>query len=195
MIIQELHNRFPEKSTELLRCIACLDPKNCFSKFDSKMLLHLAAFYPNDFSNIDLLMLKDELGSFISYVQHDERFSTIETLGSLAQKMVETEKHIIFSMVYRLIERALLLPVATATVERVFSAMKLVKTELRNRMGDEWMNDCLVVYIEKEIFQSIDNERILQYFQNMETRQFQLSRLPSSQQDSTSNTCSSRIKN
>ena len=40
-------------------------------------------------------------------------------------------------MVYRLVELALLLPVATASVERVFSAMKAVKTDLRNRMGDE----------------------------------------------------------
>ncbi|XP_042423292.1 zinc finger MYM-type protein 1-like [Zingiber officinale] len=40
-------------------------------------------------------------------------------------------------------ELALVLPVATASVERVFSAMKTVKTDLRNRMGDEWMNDSL----------------------------------------------------
>ncbi|TXG53116.1 hypothetical protein EZV62_022285 [Acer yangbiense] len=31
--------------------------------------------------------------------------------------------------------------IATATVERVFSAINIVKTDLRNRMGDEWLND------------------------------------------------------
>ena len=45
----------------------------------------------------------------------------------------------------------LTLPVATATVERSFSAMKYVKNELRNQIGDQWMNDCLVVYIEKDV--------------------------------------------
>ncbi|XP_042467455.1 uncharacterized protein LOC122050630 [Zingiber officinale] len=40
-------------------------------------------------------------------------------------------------------ELALVLPVATASVEQVFSAMKIVKTDLHNRMGDEWMNDSL----------------------------------------------------
>ncbi|XP_042415049.1 uncharacterized protein LOC122004191 [Zingiber officinale] len=59
------------------------------------------------------------------------------------QKLVETEKHLVFPLVYRMIELALVLPVATASVERVFSAMKTVKTDLRNRMGDEWMNDSL----------------------------------------------------
>ena len=35
------------------------------------------------------------------------------------------------------------------TVERSFSVMKYRKNELRNEMRDQWMNDCLVVYIEK----------------------------------------------
>ena len=35
------------------------------------------------------------------------------------------------------------------TVERRFSVMKYRKNELCNQMRDQWMNDCLVVYIEK----------------------------------------------
>ncbi|XP_042387988.1 zinc finger MYM-type protein 1-like [Zingiber officinale] len=89
-------------------------------------------------------------------------------------KLVETEKHLVFPLVYRMIELALVLPVATASVERVFSAMKTVKTDLRNRMGDEWMNDSLVVYIEKDIFSTIENEQILQHFQQMQSRRIQL---------------------
>jgi hypothetical protein len=46
--------------------------------------------------------------------------------------MVELKRHIVF---YRLIELALVLPVATASVERAFSAMKIIKTELRNKMS------------------------------------------------------------
>ena len=41
-------------------------------------------------------------------------------------------------------------------------------------MGDEWMNDNLIVYVEKNIFNSIDNESIAQYFQNMKSRKEQL---------------------
>ena len=65
---------------------------------------------------------------------------------------------------------ALTLPVATATVERSFSAMKYIKNKLHNRMGDQWMNDCLIVYIEKDVVCNIDNETIIQRFQNMKTR-------------------------
>ena len=49
----------------------------------------------------------------------------------------------------------------TGTVERTFSAMNVVKNRLRNRMGDQWMNDCLVSYIEKDIFTELDNEDII----------------------------------
>ncbi|BBH08941.1 hypothetical protein Prudu_021296 [Prunus dulcis] len=45
---------------------------------------------------------------------------------------------------------ALTLPVATASVERAFSAMNIVKGPLRNRMGDQWLSDSLLVYIEKD---------------------------------------------
>ena len=69
---------------------------------------------------------------------------------------------------------ALTLLVATVTVERSFSAMKYVKNELRNRMGDQRMNDCLVVYIEKDVACSVDNETIMQRFQNMKTCRRQL---------------------
>ena len=36
------------------------------------------------------------------------------------------------------------------------------------------MNDCLVVYIEKDVICSIDNETIMQRFQNMKIRRRQL---------------------
>lgn len=42
--------------------------------------------------------------------------------------------------------------------------MNIVKNHLQNRMGDEWMNDSLVTYIEKDIFDTIANEKIINDF-------------------------------
>ena len=72
-------------------------------------------------------------------------------------------------LVYRLITLALILHVATANVDRVFSAMNIVKNRLRNRIGEEWMSDSLVVYIEKEFSDRVTNEDIMQRFQKMKT--------------------------
>ena len=64
----------------------------------------------------------------------------------------------------------LILLVATATVKRVFLAMNIIKNQLRNQIGDQWMNDCFVTYIEKYIFKAIKCEEIMQRFQNMKNR-------------------------
>ena len=61
----------------------------------------------------------------------------------------------------------LILLVTTATVERVFSTMNIIKNRLHNQIGDQWMNDCFVTYIEKDIFNTIKCEEIMQQFQNM----------------------------
>ena len=65
---------------------------------------------------------------------------------------------------------ALILLVATVTVERAFSTMNIIKNQLRNKIRDQWMNDCLVTYIEKDIFKAIKCEEIMQWFQNMKNR-------------------------
>ncbi|XP_042410010.1 uncharacterized protein LOC121999390 [Zingiber officinale] len=174
LIIQEMNNRFSEVSTELLGCISCLHPRNSFSQFDVHKLINLADFYHENFCGPDYLFLEQQLMRYFYNLRDDPYFSSIDDLEILAQKLVETEKHLVFPLVYRMIELALVLPVATASVERVFSAMKTVKTDLRNRMGDEWMNDSLVVYIEKDIFSTIENEQILQHFQQMQSRRIQL---------------------
>ena len=83
--------------------------------------------------------------------------------------MVETKKDVIYPLVYLLMKLVLTILVVIATIERIFSAMKYVKNQLHNQMGDQQMNDCLVTYIESDVFNNIDNEAIMQRFQNMKT--------------------------
>ena len=115
---------------------ACIDSRDSFSKFDVDKLARIADIYYDDFSFDDRKTIKDQLQTFIIHVRRLEEFKTCYDLASLSKTMVRLERHIVFPLVYRLIELALLLPVATATVERAFSAMKIIKTELRNKMTD-----------------------------------------------------------
>ena len=75
---------------------------------------------------------------------------------------------------YSVIKLVLVLPVVTTTVERAFSVMKIIMNRLHNRIRDAWMNDCLVTYIERDIFNSIDNKLIIQRFQNIKSHRGQL---------------------
>ncbi|CAN6562124.1 unnamed protein product [Malus baccata var. baccata] len=171
---ESLDDRFNEVNTELLICMACLSPKDSFVAFDKPKLLRLAQFYPQDFSDEDRLALEDQLEIYIHYVCSNNDFSQLEGIGDLAKKMVETRMHQVFNYVYLLITLSLVLLVATASVERAFSVMNIVKGPLRNKMGDQWLSDSLLVYIERDIFACIENEAIMLHFQNMKPRRGQL---------------------
>jgi hypothetical protein len=174
MQLTELDDCFTKTSTKLLLCVACLNPSDSFSAFNKEKLICLALFYPSEFFIVDLVVLSDQLDTYIIDRCGGDEFSGIKGIASLVEKMIKTKKNLIFPLVYMLIKLSLLLPVATAVVERVFSATHIVKSRLRNRMGDKWMNDSLVVYIEKDIFDKIDIEAIMKRFQNMKTRREQL---------------------
>ena len=66
----------------------------------------------------------------------------------------------------------LVLPVATATVERVFSGMKIVKTSLRNSMGDQYMSNSLICYVEKEKILKVTNAAVVDRFKKMRDRKY-----------------------
>ena len=107
----------------------------------------------------------------------DDRDFELKSLSELSEKMVETNKYNVYPLVYKLLKLALILPVATASVERVFSAMDFATNNLRSIMGYQWLNDLLVTYIENGLFMLVDDERIMQRFQSMKTRKGTLSPL------------------
>ncbi|KAG4947181.1 hypothetical protein JHK87_043188 [Glycine soja] len=174
-ICVEMDHRFSEGSNIILDCFSCLDPKNSFSKFDVDKLARLADIYHADFSDDDRGTIRDQLETYVLQVRRNASFSTCEDVQSLAMKMVQTEKHLVFPLVYKLIELALILPVSTAS-ERAFSAMKIIKSKLRNKINDVWFNDLMVCYTEREIFKSLDDIDIIRTFTAKKSRKGHLPR-------------------
>ncbi|XP_019252790.1 PREDICTED: uncharacterized protein LOC109231593 [Nicotiana attenuata] len=145
----ELNSRFDVVSSNLLLGMAILNPGNSFANFDKERIMTLAKHYPDEFGELKLRDLSRQLDTFIWHMQHgDPRFSDLKL--------------------------TLILPVATATVERAFSSMKYIKDELRSSIGDAFLNYYLVCYFEKEVFVNISNDAIIDRFQNMKTRRVQL---------------------
>ncbi|XP_019087367.1 PREDICTED: zinc finger MYM-type protein 1-like [Camelina sativa] len=174
MQIQEFNDRFDEVNTELLGCVASLSPIDSFHEFDPLKVMRLSEFYPKDFTSVDRISLEHQLGLYIDNIREDERFANLKSLGDLAHVMVETRKYLSHPQVYQLLKLVLTLPIAIATVERCFSAMNIVKTSLRNRIGDKFLNDCLVSFIEKELFDKVTNDIVMKMFQDMKERRITL---------------------
>ena len=61
MQLQELNNHFLEENTDLLLCMACLNPSDSFVTFDKEKLIRLEKFYPSDFLRIYILTLDSQL--------------------------------------------------------------------------------------------------------------------------------------
>ena len=58
MQLQELNNCFSEANTDLLLCMACLNPSNSFVDFDKEKLIRLSKFYPSNFLKTDISALE-----------------------------------------------------------------------------------------------------------------------------------------
>ena len=67
----------------------------------------------------------------------------------------------------------LILPVATASVERCFSAMNIVMSVQRNKMGEKFMSDVMICYVEKDIFSTM-NDDVIDIFKKIKDRERKL---------------------
>ncbi|KAL4579401.1 hypothetical protein LXL04_015545 [Taraxacum kok-saghyz] len=125
---------------------------------------------------LDRMDILHELSTYPYHMQQDERFANLKSVSDLAKVMVETKMHEFFPLIYRLVKLTLILPVATATVERCFSVMKLVKSNLRNRISDGFLNDCVICAVEREGFSKVTDEDIIKRFSVINPRRFQFQR-------------------
>ncbi|XP_044407247.1 uncharacterized protein [Triticum aestivum] len=171
-LVQELDNRFSETSTNLLVWSAALSPRDSFRDFNLENLMSLAKLYPQDFDSGELRDLDKDLRLYIADVRTDDSFSNIATITELSKKMVQTGRHIVYPLFYRLLKLVIVLPIATATVERCFSAMKLVKTRLCSRLNDDSLSDDLICYVEKEEMKKVTNAQVVEYFMARRNRTY-----------------------
>ncbi|XP_015087083.1 zinc finger MYM-type protein 1-like [Solanum pennellii] len=172
---KQLNNRFDAVSTDLLLGMASLNPVNSFGSFDKGKIMRLAEYYMNEFDSNKLRDLSFQLDSFIVYARgSDERFFNLKGISDLAKVFIKSDLHQTWPLVYLLIKLTLIIPVATASVERAFSSMKYIKNELRHSISDEFLNGCLVCYVERNIFANVSNDAIIYRFQHMKIRRAQL---------------------
>jgi hypothetical protein len=78
----------------------------------------------------------------------------------------------VFPSIYALLTIASILPISTATVERSFSSLRLLKTYLRNRTTEGRLNSLAMMYIYDT--EPIDVDRVIERFASMKNRRLLL---------------------
>ena len=156
---------------ELLRLSSALEPWEALKSFrSSDLCLLVKNFYPQDFTDYDKQVLEKELYHFEHNVVQDPKFKKLKSLSELSQWLVRTRNSEHYKLVYRIVRLVLTLPVFTATIERAFSIMKVVKTNLRNKMENDFLTDSLILYIEKDIASTFNLDSIVDDFENLKER-------------------------
>ncbi|CAM8954214.1 unnamed protein product [Rhodiola kirilowii] len=172
----ELDNKFTESSIEILVLSASFHPRNNFQAFKVEDVLLLASkFYPSDFSEHDMVALNIECGFFALSIPRDPRFANLNSISDVCRLLVEHGKSIFYPMIYRLICLILTLPVSTATTERAFSSMNIIKSTLRNKMNDEFLDDLMVLYVERTFADCISNDAVIAEFEMSGVRRVKFS--------------------
>ncbi|KAK2638154.1 hypothetical protein Ddye_025949 [Dipteronia dyeriana] len=169
--LQELNNRFSEQAVELLIHSTGLEPREGYEAFNIDDICKLVnKFYPHDFTDHEKLQLKMQLQHYEYNVGQHSEFRSLSNLSSLCQWLVKTRRSTIYPLVHRIIVLVLTLPVSTATIEKLFSAMHSVKTRLRNKIEDDFLTNSLIIYIEREIAEKLNIDSIIDDFRYLKER-------------------------
>ncbi|KAK9053851.1 hypothetical protein SSX86_024926 [Deinandra increscens subsp. villosa] len=163
--------RFSEHTMELLSLSASLASKEINVE---DICLLVERYYPGDFTEQERIGLQYQLENLNIEMKNNIRLSGVSNLPDLCKTLVETQKRETYNLVDRVCRLILTLPVSTATTERAFSAMKIFKTRLRNKMSDEYLADSLVIYLEKEIAENFDSNSIIDEFKDLKGRRAEL---------------------
>ena len=168
--------RFSEDATELLMLSSALNPQNASEALRIQDICKLVGkFYAQDFTSEEKESLKMQLKHYEHNVVKGSDFKTLSTISELCQWLVKTNKSATYDLIFRVIVLVLTLPVSTATAERSFSAMNIVKTRLRSKMEDAFLSNTLMVFIEREIAKRISIDAIIEGFENFKERRIPFS--------------------
>ena len=72
-------------------CVTYLNSSDFFSIFNKEKFICLTHFYPDKLSIANLMVLDDQLDSYIIDPRNDDEFSNIEGIAIFVEKMVKTK--------------------------------------------------------------------------------------------------------
>ena len=85
------------------------------------------------------------------------------TMQEIKVKM-ESNYSVIFPEIFKILNNPLVIPVATTSVERSFSQMKMIKTRLRNRLADTTLARLMRIATEGPELGDANFDKILEVF-------------------------------
>ena len=100
-------------------------------------------------------------------------FANRQTLPSTPEELLKATIQYgkdVFPNLQTALQILLTMPVSVASCERSFSKLKIIKTYLRSTMAQERLGNLAILSIEKEVFNSVDFDHIIDQFAEKKSR-------------------------
>ena len=170
-IIGEITNRFDQHSFKFIRKVEAILIEAANGK-EVQIPPDVRTCYEND---LDFDRLHQQLKYLPDLCSHCRKVTNVDTI---TQALVESDNRAVrsmFSEVRKMLQLYLTVPVTSSTSERSFSALRQIKTYLRNTMGQEKMNHAVTCYVHSDRTDALDlfeaakefasaNDRRVKYF-------------------------------
>ncbi|XP_057760203.1 uncharacterized protein LOC130980557 [Arachis stenosperma] len=168
---QDINGRFNDNMVELLTLSSTLYPRENYKLFSVNKVCELVErFYPDDFNYQERFHIRMQAQHYELDAPNHVELTNLCIISELYQGLTKTGKSLTYPLIDYLIRLVFTLPVSTATTERSFSAMNIVNNRLRNKIEDEFLTNCLLIYIEKKIAERFDTDSIIDEFYDMKNR-------------------------
>lgn len=168
IIINQLRSRFLGMN-EIVSNFSVLQPATLQNLNDTDLLEKALAFVHLYKEDISISFCKEIL-SFRSSFRHE--IETSSSIRELADLLI-IKNHFISSSFPEVCTAFLLfltIPVTTASAERSFSKLKLIKTYLRNSMGQDRLSNLAILSIENSMARNLNFDDIITTFAEQKVR-------------------------
>ena len=162
-----IQNRFQQPGNLVINNIENLLLHACNDEdLTEECIVAVRAVYEED---LDFDILPTQLQVLSSMVPSNA--ATVSDLLHFLQQLSKPERSLL-SEVYVLCKLLLVLPATNAVSERSFSAMRRVKTYLRNTTGQERLNHLMMLHVHCEKTDSLDLTKVANEFVSYRDRRF-----------------------
>ena len=160
-LVEEINDRFKENDIHWLSLLY-----ECLLEWNETLPEHIAEI--EEFYKIS--NLQAEFQGFHAFARSNIDSLSIKTFHDLANEFMKRDLVEMFPGVWDLLRIALCIPVSSASPERSFSALRRLKTYLRNTMGQGRLSNLAIIHLEQELSSKIDCKDIIDIFASTNRR-------------------------
>ena len=150
--------RFNKEAIAIVDASKCLHPFDSFESFDDDDLKFLYNHYSRDFSaDCDENLILTEHAHYRNRLKMDFNKKDLEKM-TFNKITMWIHKVKAFPLITKLLKLVCVIPSSTATCERNFSGLNFIKNKLRNKLGNDFLDDLMLGFLEKDLVNKVLND-------------------------------------